>query len=475
LDAWHYVGAVCCFNATQSHAQARNGATKLSLKSKILALARDADTKALFAKGLVALFIKIGAAGLTFLMFVLLSNATTQDEYGRFAIGFSLAVTLSTVAGLGLGTAVLRYYPQYQALNNAHLNNGFLRFATISSFTVPLLFSAVLIAAYFIAAQTHYAANIDYLLAAAILVPVMTIAEFAASAMRAFGYTAAAMAPRDIVWRIAGCAFALFAVWKGGTTSFAILSFLAATLLFIVGWQFLRAKQQFAPAFNDEKPAYDHSDWQRTIWPMWGASALYAFAQQFDIVVVGYFLSPAESAPYFAALRTAGMLGLLLMAGNLISAPVISKLFHAGDNAALQKTVRLLSLGIAIPTLVGFGLLALIGEFLLGLFNPAFVSSYYFMLILGVGFTFDAVAGPTGYMLQMVGHERSYLKIMALAYLITLILQVVLAPVWGVYGVAIPSALGLIFANILIIHKVRTTLGVDPSLFGIFFKVRSHV
>ncbi len=78
-------------------------------------------------------------------------------------------------------------------------------------------------------------------------------------------------------------------------------------------------------------------------------------------------------------------------------------------------------------------------------------------------------------MLQMVGHERSYLKIMAFAYATTLVLQVILAPIYGVYGVAIPSALGLIIANILIIHKVRTTLGVDPSLFGIFVKVRSNV
>jgi O-antigen/teichoic acid export membrane protein len=469
------VGTVCRFPATKPHARARNGATILSFKTKILELVKDRDARSLVAKGLVALSIKIAAAGFTFLMFVLLSNATTQDEYGRFAIGFSLAVTLSTVAGLGLGTAVLRYYPQYQTQNNSQLSNGFLRSASIASVIVPLLFSAALIVIYLIAAQTQHGANTDYLLAAAILIPVMTIAEFAASALRAFGYTAAAMAPRDIIWRIAGCAFALFAVWKSGTTSFAILSFLSASLLVIVLWQFWHAKQQFAQAFNSEKRAYDHSDWRRTIWPMWGASTLYAFAQQFDIVVVGYFLSPAESAPYFAALRTAGMLGLLLIAGNLISAPIISKLFHAGDKAALQKTVRLLSLGIAIPTLVGFGLLILIGEFLLGLFNPVFVSSYHIMLILGLGFTFDAVAGPTGYMLQMVGHERSYLKIMALAYLTTLVLQVVLAPTWGVYGVAVPSALGLILANILIIHKVRTTLGVDPSLFGIFFKVRTNV
>ncbi len=358
----------------------------MSIKDKILKLATDQDVRNLLTKGFLALIIKVGAAGFTFLMFVLLSNATSQDEYGRFAIGFSLAVTLSTVAGLGLGTAVLRYYPQYQAQKQTPLSNGFLRSATLASICIPLLFSSALVAAYFVMGWRQPSANIAYLLAAAILVPVMTLGEFAASALRAFGYTVASMAPRDIIWRVAGCAFALFAVSSSGTTSFTILTFLAISLLAIVMWQFWLARAYFKPALNAASTTNDYNDWTRTIWPMWGASTLYAFAQQFDIVVVGYFLSPAESAPYFAALRTAGMLGLLLIAGNLISAPIISRLFHAGDKAALQKTVRLLSLGIAIPTLIGFGILALIGEFLLGLFNPAFVSSYYVMLILGIGF-----------------------------------------------------------------------------------------
>ncbi len=110
--------------------------------------------------------------------------------------------------------------------------------------------------------------------------------------------------------------------------------------------------------------------------------------------------------------------------------------------------------------------MAVIGGWLLGLFDPSFVSAYPLLLILGAGFTFDAIAGPTGYMLQMVGKESAYLKIMASAYAFTLGLQCLLIPIIGPYGAAVPNALGLIAANIFIIRTVKRKLGVDPSLLG---------
>ncbi len=430
--------------------------------------------RTLFSKGLSALLIKVGAAGLTFVMFVLFSNTTDQAEYGRFAIGFSLAITLSMIAGLGLGTAVLRYYPQYHIQKQAALEHGFLKSATFASIVAPVMIAVLMVLALLLFQYYAPATNTNYLYATALLLIVMTFAEFAASALRAFGYTTMALAPRDIIWRVLGCGFALMMFWQSyRLSSPTILYFLASSLALIVVWQFWISRGHFVPALRSKSPAFNFPDWKKTIAPMWGASALYAFAQQFDIVVVGYFLSSADAASYFAALRTAGLLSLLLVAGNLISAPLISKYHHSQDKAGLEKMVRMLSAGIAVPTLLGFGMLALVGQLLLSLFNPAFVEAYYVLLILGVGFTFDAVAGPTGYMLQMVGHERTYLKIMGLTYVCVLVTQAILAPIWGAYGVAVPSALGLILANILIVHKVRRILGIDPSLFGLFVKVRS--
>ncbi len=254
---------------------------------------------------------------------------------------------------------------------------------------------------------------IGFILASAVFLPLLTWSDYAASALRAFGYTFSSMAPRDMIWRSIICILALVLIAKGiRPGAVEVLLGISVILLVVVVAQAIHARSYLLPAIRETAPQHDYPLWFKASLPMWGASTLYALAQQFDVVILGFFMSPAEAGPYFAALRTANMLSLLLIAGNLISSPLIAKYHHSGDNEALRRLVRLLTAAIAIPTLLGLGLLALIGKPLLALFNPAFVVAYPLMLILGVGFTFDAIAGPTGYMLQMIGRERTYLKIM---------------------------------------------------------------
>ena len=437
--------------------------------ARIKALLDDPTIKGVLGKGLLALVIKVGAAILSFLMFVVIARAMDEAEYGRFAIGFSLAITLSVFANLGLGTAILRFYAQYSSAGQTQLAHGFVRASAAVNLLFPLAVGGLVALSAWGYGIIYPEQATGFIYAAAILLPVVAWSEYAASSLRAFGYTLHSMAPRDIYWRTLLCLVMLYVITRHiRLDATQVLLLAAGILLVIVFAQFMRAAPQFLPAFREPSPQYDYPLWIKTSIPMWGAITLTSAAQQFDVVVLGFFMSPADAGPYFAALRTANILSLLLIAGNLISAPLIAKYHHNGDHAALRRLVRLLTAAIALPTLLGLGILALIGKPLLGLFNPAFVSAYSVLLILGVGFTFDAIAGPTGFMLQMIGRERSYLKIMAASYALTIVLQCLLIPWFGVYGAAVPNTLGLIFANLLIVRTVKATAGFDPSLLGLF-------
>lgn len=428
----------------------------------------DPALKGVVTDGASALVIKIAAAALSFLMFVAIANSMPPGEYGKFAFGFSLAITLSTIAGLGLGTAVLRFLPQYMSANESGLARGFIFAAGGASIIVPAITGIALAIGNEIYAQLWPSDDLSFIFMTAVLIPIMAASEFVASALRAHGLTIASMAPRDILWRASVACLAYLAIHLGFKLSGGEMLLLASlALLAILTGQLLYAGYSMREVISGKPSQQDYQLWIKTLLPMWGAASLYALAQQFDVVILGLFLSPEDSGPYFAALRTAGLLSLLLIAGNMISAPIIARLYHAGEWVMLQKLVRLLTAGIAIPTLFGLGILALIGGWLLRLFDPSFVSAYPLLLILGVGFTFDAIAGPTGYMLQMVGKESTYLKIMASAYALTLGLQCLLIPIVGPYGAAIPNALGLIVANIFIIRAVKRELNVDPSLLGL--------
>jgi O-antigen/teichoic acid export membrane protein len=440
----------------------------MSLAAQVRATLNDSVLRSVIAHGTSALLIKLAAAALSFLMFVVIANSMSPSEYGKFAFGFSLAIALSTIAGLGLGTAVLRFLPQYAGTGERGLARGFILAAGKASIIVPVLTGIALALGIKIYTRYWPDSDLDFIFMTALLIPVMTASEFVACALRAHGLTIASMAPRDIVWRAAVAGLAFLAIHFGfQLDSGGMLLLASLTLLAILIGQLFYARFSMGQAFVGKSSQQDYPLWIKTLLPMWGAASLYALVQQFDVVILGLFLSPEDSGSYFAALRTAGLLSLLLIAGNMVSAPLIAKYYHNGDRAMLQKLVRLLTAGIAIPTLAGLLFLALIGGWLLRLFDPSFISAYPILLILGVGFTFDAAAGPTGYMLQMVGKENAYLRIMACAYAFTLGLQCIFIPLFGAYGAAIPNALGLILANIFIIRTVKRELGIDPSLIGL--------
>jgi O-antigen/teichoic acid export membrane protein len=443
----------------------------MGLVNKLRGLVADPMLRNMVINGAAALIIKVLAAGLSFAMFVLIANALSVAEFGKFAFGFSLAITLSTIAGLGLNTAVLRFLPQYDAQKVPEKARGFMIAAGLASVLVPLLFALGLALAAYVLHISRPQLDPAYLYATAIFIPILAIMEYLANVLRASGYTVAAMAPRDVIWRALVCGAAVLVVILGyryNAVAFLILSSVTLTLVFL--GQVFWGRKALRPLTGTMQPGYDFPLWIKTALPMWGAASVFALVQQFDVVILGLFMSPEQAGPYFAALRTAGMLSLLLIAGNLISAPLIARYHHAGDQAALQKIVRLLTMGIALPTLAGFLILVVIGGWLLSWFDMAFVAAYPLLVILGIGFTVDAMAGPTGYMLQMVGKELTYLKIMGSAYAFTLVLQCLLIPLLGPYGAAIPNALGLILANFLLVRTIRRDLGIDPSVFGLFHR-----
>ena len=185
------------------------------------------------------------------------------------------------------------------------------------------------------------------------------------------------------------------------------------------------------------------------------------------MIVVGSTLGAEQAGAYFAAQKTASLLGLAMIAGGMVAAPMMAASFHAGRMAELQRICRLLALAIAVTTLAGLGFLALFGNMLLAIFDPAYVEAYGVLIIHGLCFTVDAIAGPSAYLMQMTKLEWTYLRVMALVYALVIALQLVFVPRYGMIAAAAASALGIAIWNLLAIHLLRREIGIDPSVFSL--------
>lgn len=435
----------------------------------------DVLIKSVIGNGLAAFLIKTATAGLSYGMFVTLAKLMSTTEYGYFALGFSIAMLVSALGNLGLNTAVLRFLPEHIINGRTDLARGLLVFSANATCIASVLVAGLLVAGQFLLRFLRPDDNFTYLSFAALLVPALAAGEFLASVLRARGRTLWALTPRDIFWRggVLAVAFVLVSLGVKLTGNSSLLVTAAILAVAILG-QAIYTGFMFHAELRQSKPVYCFNPWIKAAMPMWGASTLFMAIQQADILVIGLWLSPEQTARYFAALKTASLLGLMLIAGNLVSAPLISHYFHGNNRAQLARLCRLLAVCLSVPTVLGFGFLIVAGRSLLAWFDPTYTAAYPLLLVLAAGFTIDAISGPTSYFQQMTGRERTYLRIAAVTYFAALAAQCIFTPLFGAFGAAVPNVLGVLACNVWSVLSLRREFHMDCSVFGLLYWPKDH-
>jgi O-antigen/teichoic acid export membrane protein len=435
----------------------KQGSMKSLLRNKLL------------GSGLVSLLIKVSGAGLSYLMFVAFAHLLNAQDYGVFAFSFNLAVVVSAFAGFGYSTAIMRYLPKYLAQARPEYAYGAIKMGT--QFTLVGIVAALLVG-YCVDHLWSGQSDRNYFVVA-ILASTFCIGDFAAGVLRAQNSVVASMLPRDVLWRILAPLCALLIVWSGYVLNSNLAVYICALVLLA-----LLVLQIFVITSNLKKlevhlPAV--SDWagtRKSLLPLWGAGIVFAMIQQMDVVVVGFLLNGGETGAYFAAQKTASLLSLVLIAGGLVTAPIMAALYEKNQTQELQKLCRQMVIAIAIVTLFGFLFLVLSGNILLSIFNSSYTSAYYILLILAFGAMIDAVSGPTAYLMQMTSLETVYARMLAVIYVFVFVLQFIFIPKYGVIAAALANAAGVIVWNCVSIYFLRKKIGVDPSLFGILFPTK---
>lgn len=415
-----------------------------------------------------AFAIKIASAGLSYLMLVAFARMLGADDYGKFGIILNLGIVLSTVIGFGLPTTILRWWPEYLVKNEPakaagamHSSTRLLAFASLLLIVFGALASVVGIG------QGTFGFKWSAL-AVAVLASVTIFADFLSGALRAAESTIFAMAPRDIVWRVVSPLLAYVVFRASGHASAAMAIGCVIAVLAVIDIVQYAGLQKIAVAVvRSITPQNDWPVWRRTLLPIWGAAILYALIQQLDVVVVGSMLGSKEAGAYFAAQKTANLLGLAMIAGGLVGAPIMAAHFHANRISELQKLCQMIAIAIALTTMIGVIVEVLFGRQLLGIFDASFVASYPVLMVLCVGYAIDSLSGPNAYMMQVVGLETPYLRIMAVVYGVVLSLQLLLIPHYGAIAAAGANAFGTCLWNIAAIWLLRRKIGVDPSILSL--------
>lgn len=431
-------------------------------------LSNDSDKATSARIALFAFAVRIVSAAIAFFSQVLLARWMGGAEYGVFVFVLVASVILGGLACLGFQTAVIRFAPEYRATGDLERLRGILSTSRLFAFA-----SASLLAALGLGALWLFADSVpDYyrlpLVLGIFCLPMMALGEVLDGTSRAHAFAGLALLPTFIVRPLLILFF--MAV---GTSYFdlaadaptAVASLVAATYVTTLA-QLALVRRKTLQEAGAGKSRIDFGLWFKVALPIFLVEGFFNLLTNIDILMVGHFMMPEDTAVYYASVKTLALVHFVYFAVKASAAQRFSQYHHAGDHAAYESFVHETIRWTFWPSLGMAALVLVAGQSLLGLFGPDFREGYPLLFVLLVGVVARASVGPAESVLTMSGEQKAC----ACVYLATIVLNVgmnvLLIPIYGLYGAAFATAGAMLFEALALYTVANRRLGLRLFIFA---------
>jgi len=408
------------------------------------------------------ILLKVGSGGLAFALFSLAARAMSPEAFGDFATWLSVAQIASVVGLIGQELLLVRFLNEYDVGGRPDLTKGVL-LSSLKGSAIAMLISISAIAAVasirgewwllILSVSAFTAVNAGLMLGS-------QIARSLVSILMGEGN-------REFFWRVAVVLF-LIAVLFGHRQLSPAELFSAMTVAMLAGLLVQVASiLRVVPHLRDVTARFETSRWRASAIRFWLSSILEAANQYFDVIIVYWMLDPATAGVYFAASRLANIFAMLSAALYTFGARRLPSLYFSKNRRDLEHTLKLMAEVTALCVFSGLFLVWLGAPHLLGLFGSHFVAQQWVLIVLAIGTAFQAAGGPAAAILQLTGHEREYVPVIAANVVLRLIGFLILIPWLGVLGAAISATVSLALATIGLNVLCRKRTGLDPSILAL--------
>ncbi len=178
-----------------------------------------------------------------------------------------------------------------------------------------------------------------------------------------------------------------------------------------------------------------------------------------DTIMIGMLLNEKDVGVYSIALRISYIISFILFAVNSITAPKIASEFSQQNYLEFKKLSQFTSqigIWVGIPVFI---IILIFGKELLALFGKEFVFGFSSLILLSIGQFINVSVGSIGYILAMIGKQNVMSLIVFISFLINIVLNLYLIPLYGILGAAIATMISTIFWNLLGLIYLRFKYG----------------
>lgn len=429
---------------------------------------RSRDSSSLAKRmALVAFVIRVISAAIAFVSQIILARFMGEFEYGIFVFTWVFVIIFGNLSCLGFHTTIIRYLPQYQSLN---------QFAEIRGLTLTARVFAMFVATtvgltglfwlrfFGETVESYYIAPL-YL--ACFCLPMIALGDILEGTARANSWAINALTPTYIIRPLLILIFMVGMIEAGfpHTAVTALVAAISATYVTTFG-QFLAVTWRLRHKFQSGGNTFHFREWILVSMPIFLIEGFGFLLTNSDVIVVGIFLEPEKVAIYFAAAKTIALVQFVFFSVKAAAGPRFSELMAGQDRRELAQFAGETARWTFWPSLVvGLGVLSL-GTVLLSLFGKAFTDGYWVMAFLFTGILVKAMVGPGESLLTMAGQQKLCMKIYMAVVLVSIGLNVILIPHYGIYGAAAATMSATIFEAVLLHAYVRSKLGIVLFVFA---------
>lgn len=396
---------------------------------------------------------------------VLLAHILGTEGYGIYAYASALVLLIAVPAHLGLPQLVVREVSAHLERRDWNLLRGLLRRSDQLSLIFTILVVAVAALLGWLLSGRIESLEWETFAWAIALIPMGTIIALRSAALRGFHYAALGQLPDGLIRPlaflilIAACYWLLGSLRPDGAMMLAVA---AAGFALVASMSFL-SRVRPTPLLS-AIPRFETRSWLYNVLPFSLLAGIQVINNHIDIVVLGLFATSAEVGIYRIASVGATLVALPLFSANVALAPKIVSLYTKGDHTQMQRMLTASTrymLMFAIPlaaclTLFGSQILAVT-------FGKSFSDGAVPLAILAVGQLINVGFGSVGLFLNMTGYETETVKVLALAALVNVALNLFLIPIFGMLGAALATTVTIIFWNawlaIIVFHRLKLRTG----------------
>lgn len=394
-----------------------------------------------------ALAIRISAVGLTFIFNVLLSRFLGADGAGVYYLAF-MALNFASVFGtFGFNNVLVRYIAGGVAVDDWGSVKGAYKktmvMASIASIisACALFFTAPLISSY-VFEKPAIEGVIRWMSLA--IIP-LTLVILHTEALKGLKRISESLLTRFTGLNLISIIFLYFlSSWgiKGAVWAYTI----AAAVMALAGvWLWRRAVGE---RLKDVHPNIETGKLLKAAMPLFLVDIMLFVYSWTSTFMLGIWAAEEDVGIFSMAQKTSLLIGLVLFASNTVVAPKFAELYRRGDKKALAATARgsaVMTTILAAPLLLVF--IAAPG-WIMGFFGQKFTSGGTALSILAIGQFVNVAAGSVGYLLIMSGKENVHRNNMAFNLAVSIILNFILIPKYGIIGASIATSASVILINI---------------------------